>query len=139
MRYVNMAETVLKIEPLIQKLRKVRGNATAAARHFGVTRQAVQAFANHHPEVKAVLVEARESMKDLAESRLYKAVVAGEWEAVKFYLTHQAQDRGYIDRIRIDSHDVDEQIKLELARVVGGAEVGSANGTPPAPNRNGDS
>jgi hypothetical protein len=84
-----------------QKLREYHGNFAAVARHFGVTRQAVQRFIGRRPKLQEVAHEARESMKDHAESALYAAVLRGEAWAVCFYLKTQAKDRGYVERAEL--------------------------------------
>ena len=88
----------LKVKPVAEALRKYRGNMAAVGRKFGVTRSAVWRFVDSHPDLKATLEECRESMKDTAESALYKAIKRGAGWAVRFYLVTQARDRGYGDK-----------------------------------------
>ena len=92
-------KNALKADDVAAKLRELHGNMAAAARAFGVTRQAVHAFVAARPSLAAVAAECRESMKDHAESALHKAVVGGEAWAVCFYLKTQAKDRGYVERV----------------------------------------
>lgn len=99
-------------------LRQFNGNMAAAARSFGVTRTAVYLFIERHPELKPVVKECRESMKDHAESSLQRALLAGEAWAVCFYLKCQAKDRGYVERQELSfvpDTDIDAAIRNELA------------------------
>lgn len=79
-------------------LRKHHGNQAAAARAFRVHRSTISRRVAASEALKAVLTEARESMKDDAEGSLHEAVKRGESWAVCFYLKCQAKDRGYVER-----------------------------------------
>jgi predicted transcriptional regulator len=83
------------------QLRRHRGNLSAVARAFGVTRTAVADYVRRRPELQAVTQECREAMKDGAESALYDNALAGEAWAVCFFLKTQARDRGYGDRLTV--------------------------------------
>ena len=93
-----------RLEPVAVSAALVRhvGNISAVARQFKVTRQSVQGLIAAHPALKDVLADAREQMKDDAESALMKAVRQGASWAVLFCLKTQAQDRGYGDKPRIE-------------------------------------
>ena len=89
---------VLDAEQVAEKLRELNGNQAAVARFFGVTRQSVNDYVRSRPELRAACHDARESMKDHAESSLYRAVLAGEAWATCFYLKTQGKDRGYVEK-----------------------------------------
>jgi hypothetical protein len=89
---------VLKADLVAAKMLELSGNLAAVARFFGVTRQAVQHYVKARPKLMKVMDDCRESMKDAAESSLYKAVLDGEAWAVCFFLKTQAKDRGYTER-----------------------------------------
>jgi len=98
-----MAKLVAKqVEEL---LLQYHGNLAAVGRACGASRSGVLRFVERHPSLKAVLHEARESMKDHAESALHAAVIARESWAVCFYLKCQAKDRGYIERTELQGGD----------------------------------
>jgi hypothetical protein len=92
------------LEPVAvgEQLRKLDGNQAAVARHFGVTRQAVNKLVGSRADLRDACRDARESMKDEAESSLYKAVKSGESWAVCFFLKTQAKDRGYVERQELE-------------------------------------
>jgi transcriptional/translational regulatory protein YebC/TACO1 len=105
-------------------LRKHNGNMAAAGRSFGVTRQAVFDFVKHHPSLRSVVTDCRESMKDDAESVLQRAVKKGEAWAVCFYLKTQAKDRGYVERQEYRrTADMSDE---ELLAIAGGGGPGTA-------------
>lgn len=80
-------------------LSELQGNIAGTAKRFNVTRTAVQNLVRKRPALQKVVIDAREGMKDNAESSLYRAVLRGESWAVCFYLKTQAKDRGYIERV----------------------------------------
>jgi hypothetical protein len=79
------------------KLRELSGNISAVARAFRTTRQSVYSFIGRRPDLKAVVAESRETMKDNVESALYTAALRGDAWAVCFFLKCQAKDRGYVE------------------------------------------
>lgn len=89
---------ILDPDAVCEKLRELAGNQAAVARHFGVTRQAVNLLVSKTPALREACHDAREAMKDNAESSLHRALLAGEAWAVCFYLKTQAKDRGYIEK-----------------------------------------
>lgn len=89
----------LTIANVEKKLREKKGNVSAAARVFGVSRQAVSDFIKKHPDpLEQVLKDARESMVDDGENALAAAVKKGQGWAVCFLLKTQGQSRGYIEK-----------------------------------------
>ncbi|KKN52898.1 hypothetical protein LCGC14_0607600 [marine sediment metagenome] len=77
-------------------------------------------------ELQEMITEARETMKDIAESKLKDALFAGEQWAVTYYLNNQARDRGYgregininmqqntLTAINLESYSDKELLQLE--------------------------
>jgi hypothetical protein len=102
----------LSVKQVEEKLRELSGNAAAVGRAFGVTRSAVCHYIERHPSLRGVARECRETMKDHAESALYKAVLAGEGWAVCFYLKTQAKDRGYVERTQLEGGERPLEVRL---------------------------
>ena len=92
-----------KLDPelVAAALAELQGNVVAVAKRFGVHRSSVSELIAKRPALQRVVRDAREGMKDNAESSLYRAVLAGEAWAVCFFLKTQAKDRGYIERQEI--------------------------------------
>lgn len=84
---------------VIEKIIEHNGNISAVARAFQQPRSAVYKFCKEkYPELWSVVEEAREIMKDDAESELYRQIRKGNTTALIFYLKTQAKDRGYVER-----------------------------------------
>ena len=94
--------TVLDPVAVEAKLRELRGNQAAVARHFGVNRHTINALVRKLPRLRTACQEAREAMKDNAESALQKAVIDGKSWAVQLFLKTQAKDRGYTEKPEAD-------------------------------------
>lgn len=91
-----------KFEPdhaaLAQAIRDLNGNLSGVARGFHVSRATLDGYVREHPDIRTAVDEARETMLDMAESSLYRRVLAGEGWAVMFFLKTQGRKRGYIER-----------------------------------------
>ena len=55
-----------------------------------------------YPDLKDVLVEAREGALDLAESKLIKLIKEGNLTAIIFFLKTQGKHRGYVERQELE-------------------------------------
>ena len=114
---------ILQVKAVAAALRKHKGNMAAAARSFGVCRQAVSAFVNEHEALKQITVEMREARIDHAESSLDKAVARGQGWAVSLMLRTQGRGRGYGDHI--DVSRVEDMTNEELLAVIRSRSGGS--------------
>ena len=88
----------LKVQEVDAALREAMGNRAAVARRFGVTRQAVDAIVKRTPSLQATMNDIEEGMLDNAESSLYREVIDGNFQAVKWYLATKGKARGYVER-----------------------------------------
>ena len=105
---------------------KYSGNMAAIARAFKVTRGAVRQFIDKRPDLRAELIDARESYLDNAESALQRACIAGEAWAVCFTLKTLGKSRGYIERQELaatvgpatpaEEDLTDEELNAEIER-----------------------
>jgi len=119
-------------EALTSEIREYRGNITAVAGRFGVSRTTVYAYIKEHPELADVISEARETMLDHAESSLYRAVVNGEGWAVCFFLKTQGKKRGYLERV--DLSGIVTHVHQNAAEAIREVFAGIPAGTPSLPN-----
>lgn len=99
----------------------------ATAKRFGVDRTSVRDLIEREPTLQKVLHDAREGMKDHAESALYAAATAGEAWAVCFFLKTQARDRGYIERQEVDNKHTVTLAWDELCGFADGLRVVESN------------
>ena len=82
----------------IQAIQDTKGFVSTAAKRLGISRVQLYRIINKHPTVKEALIDAREEMKDYAESKLFTNIQEGKEASIFFYLKTQAKDRGYIER-----------------------------------------
>lgn len=122
---------ILDVATLAVELARNRGNVMAAAAKFGVTRSSVQALVAKTPSLQTVLADAREGMKDHAETALHRAIDTGEAWAVCFFLKTQAKDRGYVERQEVEA-TAKTRIVIEEQTVDDGHPDGTAS-LPAAP------
>ena len=82
----------------IQAIQDTKGFVSTAAKRLGISRVQLYRIINKHPTVKEALTDAREEMKDFAESKLFTNIQEGKEASIFFYLKTQAKERGYIER-----------------------------------------
>lgn len=95
----------LKKANVLAAIKTAQGNLAAVARAYGVSRQAVQKFVANDPELTEATNEARETMLDNAESKLYTEAMNGNTAALIFLLKTQGKRRGYIERAEVTGAD----------------------------------
>jgi len=87
---------------IIQAIKESKGFLTVAAPRAGVSYRTICRYVRDFPSVREAVEEARASMKDFAEGKLFKAIDEGNVAAIIFYLKTQAKDRGYSERIETE-------------------------------------
>ncbi|HKB04835.1 MAG TPA: hypothetical protein VKD90_21610 [Gemmataceae bacterium] len=95
--------------PLVRDaINKYHGNVSAVARAFGVSRTAVYNYIRRYPELREVLTDARESLKDNVISRFYADCLKDDprYQTSRiFFLKTQCADRGYVERHELTGKD----------------------------------
>ncbi len=81
-----------------EALRQAAGIKCHAAELLHCTRSTVDAYIKRYPEVHEAWIDARETLVDLAQSKLQTAVERGEWPAVHYTLSTLGKDRGFTTR-----------------------------------------
>jgi hypothetical protein len=109
----------------IKAIRDSKGFVTQAAKSLGISRMQLYRIINKHPTVKEALDDAREEMKDFAESKIYQGINDGNTALIIFYAKTQMKDRGYVERQEID-HSGGIQIEVKY-----GDRSGSPEKAPP--------
>jgi len=99
-------------EKIIKALGETQGLLTMAARKAGVSYTTVKRYAAEFPSVKQAVQDAKESMLDFAEGKLYSKIKDGDNVAILFYLKTQGKARGYIERSEI-SNPAGESFRVE--------------------------
>lgn len=111
-----------------EALRDKKGFITQAAKQLGITRQQLHNLINAHPTVKEALTDAREEMKDFAESKMYQGIAEGNTALLIFYLKTQAKDRGYVERQEITGADAGPiEVKSPLDKITSALASIAAN------------
>jgi hypothetical protein len=108
---------------------ELAGNVAAVAKRFGAGRTTIRDLIDRTPALRQVCADAREGMKDNAESALYAAVLDGESWAVRFFLKTQAKDRGYVERTEVDQTN---RVALEFVEEIVDPPAHLAAGPSPA-------
>jgi len=90
---------------LKQAISGSRGVKTAITGRLGCTRQTLDNYLKRYPELMALVEEERESIIDLAETKLMGAVNNGDMRAVLFVLETQGKARGWSKRTEITGAD----------------------------------
>ena len=115
----------LKKKEVEAKLRELSGNMFVTAQALGISRQTLYSFVKKNG-LEDVVQEARESMTDIAETSLKRAVINGEAWAVCFTLKTLGKSRGYVERVQQEISGRDgEAIEIKNTVFDHGAAVAS--------------
>lgn len=104
------------IEEYAEALRQSRGLLSDAATRLGISRQAVQGRVARSPTLQEIRAEARESIVDMAESRLFDCVDRSEAWAIALVLKTQGRERGYVEKTE-QTHAVSGDIRITIEAV----------------------
>lgn len=96
---------MIPIEALERALYDKRGNVSAVARSFEISRNAVYKRINKSVKLQNALKESRETMLDNAETELYDQALSGNTTALIFLLKTQGKGRGYVERSEVTGAD----------------------------------
>lgn len=114
-----------------EALREKKGFITQAAKRLGISRSQLHRLINAHPTVKAALVDAKEEMKDFAESKLFQGIANDNTALIIFFLKTRAKDRGYTERQEITGPG-GGPIQIDVARLTDEQLERIAKGEQPA-------
>ena len=91
-------QKTVAVDDLAEQIEAKRGNVTAVAHHFRVSRPTVYRHIKGNPQLAEILHDARESLVDMAEDWLFKRIEEGDTTAIIFFLKTQGRERGYCER-----------------------------------------
>ena len=83
---------------IIKALQETNGLLTMAASKSGIGYRTVCRYVAEYPSVKEAAHDAKETLLDFAEGKLYQKIKAGDNTAIIFFLKTQGKARGYIER-----------------------------------------
>ena len=99
----------------LHNLEKYGGNIAAAIDELGYTRSKVTRWLREDPVFREKFYEVKETLKDIAEEKLFEHVRRGDLPAVMFFLKTQAKDRGYTERQEVSLEaTLNKKIILQL-------------------------
>jgi len=83
---------------IIKAISESNGLLTLAAKKAGVGYTTINRYAHDFPSVHQAVIEAKETMLDFVEGKLYTKIRDGDNACIIFYLKTQGKARGYIER-----------------------------------------
>lgn len=118
---------------IILALGEAKGLLTLAARKAGVSYKTIWRYTQDFPSVKQAVEEAKESITDFAEGKLFEKISKGDTACIIFYLKTKGKIRGYIERQEVTGADGGPQVyklivasekgKRNVEKVIGGART----------------
>lgn len=112
---VNRRKTYRSNAEYRDAIAKSKGVKSVIAEMLGLSIATVYQRLKNNPELKEALDNEAEGFKDVAELKLFELVEQGNFNAIKFYLTTQARERGYSDRFDLTAtFNVNKTFNLEL-------------------------
>ena len=90
---------------IIDALSQTHGLLTLAAHKAGVSYSTVNRYARDYPAVQQAVLEAKESMLDFAEGKLFEKISKGDTASIIFFLKTKGKARGYIERYEHTGED----------------------------------
>lgn len=95
----------IKTELIIQALKETHGMVSLAAERVGCAPKTIYARIKSVAAVREVLDTERSKMVDIAEMKLYSAIMTGESWAIALVLKTIGKDRGYVERQELTGAD----------------------------------
>jgi hypothetical protein len=104
----------VQLEAVCDALRKSHGLVEPAARLLGMDGGNLRKYIRTHAKCQAVKVEAREKIKDKAESELVQLLNEHDWRAIQFVLLTLGKDRGYaLKNATLNTGDVSNSVTIQ--------------------------
>ena len=92
-------------QQIIDAIRETKGMVYLAAERLGCDAKTIYNYRDRYASVRAEMEQQDGKVDDVAEMKLYQAIMAGESWAVKFRLRTKAKHRGYIERHEVTGKD----------------------------------
>ena len=95
----------LQKEVVIAAIENSQGIMTTIGRRLGCKGDTAERLCHRWKETEQALINEVNSVLDLAESKIFKAINDGDLPTIKWYLTMKGQGRGYISTptIKLDN------------------------------------
>jgi len=115
-----MAKQKYTVEHIIAALRETKGMVYLAADRVGCHADTILNYAKRYKSVQDEIDSQREKVVDIAELKLYQAIMDGNEGMVKYLLSTRGKKRGYTTGTEISGPDGKP---IEVAIVKGYAQV----------------
>ena len=86
------------VDEVIAAINDTKGMVYLAAQKLGCDAKTIYNYRDRYASVRAAMEQQDGMVNDIAEMKLYQAIMAGEMRAVEFRLRTKAKDRGYTER-----------------------------------------
>ena len=90
------------VDEILAALRDTKGMVYLAAQKLGCDAKTIYNYRDRYASVRAEMEQQDGMVNDIAEMKLYQAIMAGEQWAVTMRLKTKAKDRGYTERIETE-------------------------------------
>jgi hypothetical protein len=100
-----MARDLYTATQFIEAIRGSGGIVSTIAKRVGCTWHTARKYIDDYPTVTRAYADETESVTDLAETALIKAIQDGDIGAVKYYLSTKGKHRGYVERQELTGAD----------------------------------
>jgi hypothetical protein len=100
-----MGKGLYTAEQFIKAIPGTGGIITSIARKVGCEWNTAKVYIEKYPTVKQAYENECETMLDMAEAELYKAVKSGKDWAIKYTLATKGKNRGFTERNEITGKD----------------------------------
>ena len=97
----------LSNENIIKVLNEKNGNILETAKALSITRRCLYNWIEKDEELKQAVIDARETIIDIAENKLLQAINSGDMTAIIFTLKTLGKARGYIETKEVKVSDIE--------------------------------
>lgn len=94
-----------RVKKILAAIPKSDGIITVIAKRSGCSWHTARRYTRDHPEIAQAYENEIETCLDNAESELHKLITAGDFKAIKFFLSTKGKSRGYVIRQEITGAD----------------------------------
>lgn len=101
-----MSKQRFTAQQVADALIEAKGFVSVAARRLNVTGRTIRNYVNRYQVCREALIEAREGVDDMAESKLFQRINEGDTAAIIFYAKTRLRHRGYAEKLNIE-HSID--------------------------------
>ena len=113
---VSKVTTLMRVsrKAFIQTLRLCDGVVSQTAKSLCISPQAVRKRLRDDTALQSIASESRESLIDLAQSKLRPLIESGDFRAIRFVLETWGRGRGFGKEIKIESVEPQARVVLYL-------------------------